>query len=92
MQQKVVFIGGPGTGKSSVLNYLEQQGHICMPEISRAVTLQAQKEGIAQLFLEKPLLFSEKLLKGREQQFLDADKLNTNVVFLTEVFLVFMPT
>ena len=26
MQQKIVFIGGPGTGKTSVLNALKNQG------------------------------------------------------------------
>jgi len=81
MQKKIVFIGGPGTGKSTILNTFKEKGYICMPEISRAVTLQAQKEGIDQLFLTQPLLFSEKLLEGREQQFLDANKLETDIVF-----------
>ncbi len=81
MQQKIVFIGGPGTGKSSVLRNLRDKGFTCMPEISRAVTLQAQREGIEQLFLEKPILFSEKLLEGREQQYIDAEKLNSDLVF-----------
>lgn len=81
MQQKIVFIGGPGTGKSSVLNQLKKLGHTCMPEISREVTLQAQKEGIAQLFLTKPLLFSEKLLEGRVKQYKEAQEEATNLVF-----------
>ena len=81
MQQKIVFIGGPGTGKSSVLNQLKKLGHKCMPEISREVTLQAQKEGIDQLFLTKPLLFSEKLLEGRIKQYIEAHKEITDLVF-----------
>ncbi len=81
MQEKIVLIGGPGTGKSSVLNQLELRGYRCMPEISRDVTIKAQKEGIAQLFLEQPLLFSEKLLEGREQQFLDAENSKDAIVF-----------
>jgi hypothetical protein len=40
-------------------------------EISRR-TLEAKKQGIEQLFLEKPLLFSELLLEGRKKQFVDA--------------------
>ena len=81
MQQKIVFIGGPGTGKSSVLNSLKKLGYNCMPEISREVILQAQKDGIEQLFLTKPLLFSEKLLAGREKQHIDATKENSDIVF-----------
>lgn len=81
MQQKIVFIGGPGTGKTSVLRYLDHQGFKCMPEISREVTKAAQKEGIDQLFLTDPILFSTKLLEGREQQFIDAQNSNERVIF-----------
>ena len=81
MLQKIVLIGGPGTGKTSVLNELIAQDFYCMPEISREVILKAKKEGIDQLFLSKPILFSELLLKGREQQYLSANKQNTDVVF-----------
>lgn len=52
-----------------------------MPEISRQVTLDAQKNGIAQLFLTKPLLFSELLLEGREKQYKEAGICNEELVF-----------
>lgn len=81
MQQKIVFIGGPSSGKSTVINKLQNKGYKCMPEISREVTLQAQKEGIEQLFLSKPLLFSELLLKGREEQYIQANNCKENIVF-----------
>lgn len=81
MQQKIVLIGGPGTGKSSVLNELISRGFECMPEISRDVTLKAQEKGIDQLFLTEPLLFSNLLLEGREQQFLDADSTKSKLIF-----------
>ena len=64
-----MITGGPGSGKTSLIQYLEQKGFTCVPEISREVTLKAQAEGIDQLFLEDPILFSELLLKGRVQQF-----------------------
>ena len=67
--KKVVITGGPGTGKTSLIDRLEERSHACMPEISRAVTQQAQKEGIDQLFLHDPLLFSRMLLEGRLKQF-----------------------
>ncbi|CAA0227980.1 AAA family ATPase [Tenacibaculum maritimum] len=81
MQQKIVLIGGPGTGKSSVLEELIRRGYQCMPEISREVTLKAQKEGIDQLFLTQPLLFSQLLLEGREEQFLEAHKSEEKFIF-----------
>lgn len=80
-QQKIVLIGGPGTGKTTVINALKNKGFYCFEEVSRAVTLKAQKDGIEQLFLTEPLLFSEMLLKGREEQFLNADKRKEQIVF-----------
>lgn len=81
MQKKVVLIGGPGTGKSTVLNQLQAKGYYCMPEISREITLEAQKQGIEQLFLEEPLLFSKKLLEEREKQFLTAENSTKELIF-----------
>ncbi|MEQ6122930.1 ATP-binding protein [Pseudotenacibaculum sp. MALMAid0570] len=81
MQKKIVLIGGPGTGKSTVLNELEKRGFHCMPEVSREVTIEAQKKGIQQLFLTEPILFSKMLLEGRERQYLEAEKINTQQVF-----------
>lgn len=81
MQKKIVLIGGPGTGKSTVLNALAKENYHCMPEVSREVTLEAQKKGIQQLFLTDPLLFSKMLLEGRERQYNEALKLGAEWVF-----------
>ncbi|RSC92646.1 AAA family ATPase [Tenacibaculum singaporense] len=81
MQQKIVLIGGPGTGKSSILREFIRRGYECMPEISREVTLKAQKDGIDQLFLEQPLLFSQLLLEGRERQYLEAHQSDAEIIF-----------
>ncbi|NNL83465.1 MAG: ATP-binding protein [Winogradskyella sp.] len=79
---KIVITGGPGTGKSSLINKLQQYGYHCFEEISRQVTLQARSEGIEQLFLTDPLLFSQKLLEGRQQQFIEAQQSPKDLVFL----------
>jgi predicted ATPase len=76
-----VLIGGPATGKTTVLKSLKEKGFYCFEEVSREVTLQAQKNGIEQLFLTNPLLFSELLLDGREKQFLEATKSSENIIF-----------
>jgi len=78
----ILFIGGPGTGKTSLINALQEKGYICYPEISRSVTLEAQKKGIDQLFLTEPLLFSELLLDGRISQYHSALKENSEYVFI----------
>ncbi|MDO6596968.1 ATP-binding protein [Oceanihabitans sp. 2_MG-2023] len=80
--KKIVITGGPGTGKTSIINELTKRGYHCMEEISRQITLKAREDGIEQLFLTEPLLFSELLLKGRKQQFVDADALTNDFVFL----------
>ena len=83
MQKEIiVIIGGPGTGKTTIIDGLIAKGHCCYPEISREVTLEAKKQGIEQLFLEKPLLFSELLLEGRKKQFHNASKEPHEVVFI----------
>jgi predicted ATPase len=81
MQQKIVITGGPGTGKSAVIKELERRNYFCMHEISRQVTLEARNEGIEQLFLEDPLLFSSKILDKRTKQYNTAHKLTDTFVF-----------
>ncbi|MDG5493137.1 ATP-binding protein [Psychroserpens sp. SPM9] len=80
--KKIVITGGPGTGKSSIINELISRGYTCFEEVSRQVTLEARKEGIDQLFLTEPLLFSELLLKARTQQYIDAQDNDAHIVFL----------
>jgi len=79
--QKIALIGGPSTGKTTLINALKSKGYYCMEEISRQITLDAQKKGIDQLFLEDPLLFSKQLLLGRQTQFLEADNVDYALAF-----------
>ena len=78
----IVIIGGPGTGKTTIIDGLLERGHCCFPEISREITLEAKKQGIEQLFLENPLLFSELLLEGRKKQYHQALTEESSVVFI----------
>lgn len=81
MQQKIVITGGPSTGKSTLIDELVKRNFICMKEISREVTLNARSNGIDQLFLTQPLLFSDLLLEGRISQFLEAEKNTSDTIF-----------
>jgi predicted ATPase len=83
MQKEIaVLIGGPGTGKSALIESLTQKGYCCYPEISREITLEAQKKGVDQLFLQDPLLFSALLLEGRREQYKKAMAAHNNPVFI----------
>jgi predicted ATPase len=78
----IVLIGGPSSGKTTLINALKEKGQVCYPEISREVIKEAQAQGIDQLFLENPLLFSQLLLEGRVQQFKKAQEETSEYVFL----------
>ncbi len=79
--KRIVISGGPGSGKTTLIDHLSDLGYDCLPEISREVTLEAQKQGIAQLFLTDPVLFSKKLLYGRLDQFHEGPEHNASFVF-----------
>ena len=78
----IVITGGPGTGKTTIIDGLIEKGYMCFPEISREIITEARKQGIEQLFLEKPLLFSELLLEGRKKQFQKAEQHTDSILFL----------
>lgn len=79
--KKIAIIGGPSSGKTSIINQLMKKGHVCMEEISREITAKAKNEGIDQLFLKDPIWFSEQLLEERKKQFIDADTAKSPFVF-----------
>lgn len=80
--EKIILIGGPSTGKSSIIEVLTRRRYQCMPEISREVTRKAKENGANQLFLSDPLKFSELLLEGRINQFKAANALNSRHIFI----------
>lgn len=79
--KRIVITGGPGSGKTSLIQHLEELGYLCLPEISREVTRRAQEDGIEQLFLEDPIQFSQLLLKGRVEQFHSANAFSGPYLF-----------
>ena len=81
MLNRIIITGGPGSGKTSLISFLSENGFQCQHEISREVILEAQKEGIDQLFLTDPILFSKKLLKERLKQFNDIHHFEKTAIF-----------
>lgn len=82
MAKTIVVSGGPGSGKTTIINQLSQRGYTCFDEVSRSIIQEGQEAGIDQLFLTDPELFSKKLLKGRIQQYIDAKLVAHPLVFL----------
>jgi len=80
-KRKIVITGGPSTGKSTVIKELKNRDFTCFDEVSRDIIKEAQSQGIEQLFLADPLLFSKKLLEGRVAQYKEADLLPEKLVF-----------
>ncbi len=66
---KILITGGPGSGKTSIINELENKNYNCEHEIVRSLTLIGKESGIDQLFLKNPLDFSKNLLELRISQF-----------------------
>ncbi len=80
-KRKIVITGGPSTGKSTVIEELKNRQYTCFDEVSRDIIKEARKEGIEQLFLTDPLLFSRKLIEGRVKQYHKADNVDDELVF-----------
>ncbi|WP_299253568.1 ATP-binding protein [uncultured Lacinutrix sp.] len=78
----IVITGGPGSGKTSIINELTKRGFTCFEEISRQIILKSREDGIEQLFLTNPIQFSELLLEGRVKQHSDALESDNEFVFL----------
>ena len=81
MQLKIVITGGPGSGKTTIIEELSRRGYPCMPEISREIIADAQQKGIEQLFLTDPFLFSKQLLKQRKIQYEKAHEKDNSLCF-----------
>jgi predicted ATPase len=79
--KRIVITGGPGSGKTTLIDHIESLGYTCMHEVSRQIINEARKEGIDQLFLTDPMLFSQKLLESRVHQFEQASQLETSYIF-----------
>lgn len=78
---KIVISGGPGTGKTSIINELVSIGQIVFHESSREIITKYKKLGHDQLFLSDPVKFSEILLSNRIKQYKDANSFNSKNCF-----------
>jgi len=81
ISKRIVITGAPGTGKTTIIETLKNQGYSCYDEISRAIIQEYQIEGIPNPFATHAEQFSERLFMGRVKQFKSAINCSKNVVF-----------
>ena len=88
MQQKIVITGGPGTGKTTLINELKGVGFFCFNEIIREMTLEAKKMTKTNEFVSNPLTFVNnpdafnlKILHGRINQYKKSEKIDNALAF-----------
>ena len=67
--KKILITGGPGSGKTSLINELERKSFNCENEIIRELTIEGKKKGTDQAFLQDQLSFTKKLIELRTKQF-----------------------
>lgn len=70
--KKVIVSGGPGFGKTSIINELEAQNHICMHEVSRSIIKEQLEIGGDILPWKNLSTFSRLIFERRVKQFEEA--------------------
>lgn len=86
--KRIVITGAPGTGKTAIINALENSGLYCFHEFIRSMTLEAKSELHANSMLGNPIAFvtdskqfNKQLLEGRKKQYKDGEQQKKAHVF-----------
>ncbi|MDT0539490.1 MULTISPECIES: ATP-binding protein [Croceitalea] len=86
--KKIVITGAPGTGKTVVINQLEEKGFHCFHEIIRSMTADAKNDESSKdlvsnplAFVNDPYQFNISLLNGRIEHFKSSKNLDKEVIF-----------
>jgi len=86
--KKIVVTGGPATGKTSLVQGLENAGYKCFHEIIRDLTVIAKETGKLKSLktnpinsVSDPLEFNRKLLEDRTVQYLQSENIEEDFVF-----------
>ena len=81
VNKKIVISGGPGSGKTTLINLLINNGYHCFEEFSRSVIDAGKAKGIQNFFETEPLTFSQIIFQKRKKQYLSAAKIEHRSVF-----------
>ena len=86
-----MLTGGPGSGKTTLINLLKKEGYPCFEEASRKYIQMGKAEGKDDFFAEDPLTFSQLIWKDRKEQFFLASEMivgNDKMVILFFLIVV----
>ncbi len=72
--KKIVISGGPGSGKTTLIDLLNKNGFHCIEELSRGIIQNAREEGEDNFFISQPIIFSEQVWQGRRRQYETASR------------------
>mgnify|MGYP005829920929 FL=1 len=73
---KIVITGGPGSGKTEIINFLSKKNFYCFKEVSREIIRQEPLKGRKNYFSDKPIEFSKRLIKKRKEQYIESSNLS----------------
>jgi len=86
--KRIVITGGPSTGKTAVIEVLEQKGYRCLEEVIRAMTLAKKTEESDVVFetnpivsVSNPMAFNQMILDARVAQYESTLESNEELVF-----------
>ncbi len=88
MQKRIVITGGPSTGKTSLIEEMQNAGYFCYPEVIRQMTHKAKNKGELTNYgtnpiasVANPLDFNTKILSARLNHFEEALNQSEAMVF-----------
>lgn len=85
IKKRIVITGGPGTGKTSIINKLEETQFFCFHEIIRSMTEEVLKSGAIESnpidSVSDPYQFNSLILHGRIKQFDQAISQKDDLLF-----------
>ncbi len=81
VKKKIVISGGPGSGKTTIINALTKQGFHCEEEFSRHIIEEGIRLGNGVVPWDKLDLFTEKVFEGRIKQFYKGDQFDETVFY-----------
>lgn len=73
-----IITGGPGTGKTSVINELKGRGWNCYSEVARAVIIEESSRGSDALPYQNTLAFTEKVVNHMKSHLLECSQNSIN--------------